>query len=499
MASVGLVELPALKLVDENGLNWTAFRKTEPLASKQILAALLDAAGFDTAIVNMKQADDAYEYGQVRWRSRMMSKIAVGASVKSLDPARFDVWGVTVNYLQERDPALEVVAFLHAGGAKVVVGGSEALGNPRLYLDAGADAVVMDKSGAANIDVLRYVLGQPVERLTGVMLPDGTVHKNRRPPMDPHDWPLPKPWMVSQTLGTSYWEAPIGDELKPVAGVMLDVGCDRHCSFCQTPTYRIGYRASGPERAHDWLAAQRNAGAKSVIILSDQFLGRVLWPNGRDDVLAILRDAREQQLPILWGNGIELGKATLGRGKRGGDRRPDLEMVEAVWGWDGRVGCAQAYIPAERPLLGQESYEKLLPWQEHAAMMRAIVRAGVPDINYGVIVGLPSDSHATMETLLDSVGRLRDELRDINPDLRFRITPYAIRPLPGTPQASELERAGLVRFTDPAIVGGFWTACADTLNMSYEEVSDWQIRLVTELNEPEPDWQGITGLQAALA
>ena len=27
---------------------------------------------------------------------------------------------------------------------------------------------------------------------------------------------------------------------------------------------------------------------------------------------------------------------------------------------------------------------------------------------------------------------------------------------------NELRKAGLLRFEDPAIVGGFWTACADT-------------------------------------
>ncbi|MBD2251487.1 hypothetical protein [Nostoc parmelioides] len=29
--------------------------------------------------------------------------------------------------------------------------------------------------------------------------------------------------------------------LLPIGSVVLDLGCDRTCDFCQTPTYTIGY------------------------------------------------------------------------------------------------------------------------------------------------------------------------------------------------------------------------------------------------------------------
>jgi hypothetical protein len=74
------------------------------------------------------------------------------------------------------------------------------------------------------------------------------------------------------------------------------------------------------------------------------------------------------------------------------------------------------------------------------------------------------------------------------------VTPFSIRPIPGTPQADQLRKAGLLRFEDSAIKGGFWTACADTNHLSYEEVSDWQLRIYNELSDPEPGWQGITAL-----
>lgn len=110
-------------------------------------------------------------------------------------------------------------------------------------------------------------------------------------------------------------------------------------------------------------------------------------------------------------------------------------------------------------------------------MLKAIVQAGVPYLNYGVIIGLPEDSYISLLNLEKAILELYEELITINPKLLFRLMPIAIRPLPGTPQGENLRNLGLLRFEDPAILGGFWTACADTYYLSYEEVSDWQIRL----------------------
>lgn len=496
MPSVKLVELPAFKLLDRDGLNWTAFRPGDPIAGKQILGAHLADHGLDIEVVNLKRGSDVIDIGEVEWNDRLLRKQAVGADWRKLDPDDADAWGVTVNYLQERTVARAVIRHLRATGRPVIVGGSDAIGNPRPYLEAGATAVVTDKSGGANADVTSHFLHTNANHLSGCILPDGRVFPNRRPGMSPQDWPLPKNGLVETTIGPDYWEAPLPDWMRPVGAVMLDLGCDRHCDFCQTPTYGLGYTWMTVERSLQWVAAQKEAGARSVIILSDQFLARILWKkfDGRGQIIDILDGMRDLDIPFLWGNGIELRKATKGRGLPDGSPEPDLELIESVWGWDGRRGCGQTYIPAERPLAGTDAYSKLLPWQEHCAMLEAIVSAGVPDINYGVIVGLPQDSAAEMEALMEAVFELRTTLKSINPSLKFRVTPYAIRPLPGTPAAKALAASGLLRFTDPAIAGGFWTACADTDHMTYKEVSRWQTLLMTELSDKEPDFQGITAI-----
>lgn len=493
MPSLGLIELPAFKLIDQDGFNWTALRSGDPLGGKQIVLGQLEAAGCELELINLKKGTDEFTYGSVQWRDRQLSKVAVGTNWDSLDPKRHEFWGVTVNYLQEREAACLLIRYLAEAGSTVIVGGSDAYAEPEPYLKAGAEVVVRDKSGAANVALLQSLLGQKDVELSGVRFADGRSFLSRVPPMSPEEWPIPSPELVRQTLGSDYWEAPLPAALRPIGAVMLDLGCDRKCDFCETPTYRVGYQWMSPKRAREWLEAQKHAGARSVIVLSDQFLGRVLWPQGRGEVLEILASARELGLPLLWGNGLEVNKATKGRSLPGGDPAPDLELVEALWGWDGKVGCGQAYIPAERPM-DPGAYKKLLPWEHHCEMMRAIVTAGLPDITYGVIVGLPDDDHAGMENLLTAVSGLREELKRINPDLLFRVVPYALRPIPGTPAANRLRSQGLLKFEDPAILGGFWTACSDTDHLSYQEVSDWQYRLSQELSDYEPGFQGITGV-----
>jgi hypothetical protein len=364
----------------------------------------------------------------------------------------------------------------------VVVGGSDAIAEPQPYFTAGATAIVTDKSGAANWPIFDYVLGQPQRQpLSGVILASGQQYPQQQPPLSPQDWPLPSLEVARECLGEPFFQLARAQSTVKIGSIVADMGCDRHCDFCQTPTYKTGYRRMTPQRVLEWLSIQKEAGATRIGSYSDQFLGRVLFKEaGRQEVLEIMQGLRDLDLSITWPNGLELKKATLGRGykqKSPEDLIPDEELVNAVWGWDGKNGCFFAYIPAERPVFGREAYAKLLPWQQHCDMMRAIVRSGIPRIQYGVILGLPNDSTEDMLRLEEALSELYQSLKRINPNLHFGIDTNSILPIPGTPQGQSLRQSGLLRFEDCEIIGGFTTSCADTYHLSYEEVADWQLRL----------------------
>lgn len=479
--AVGLVELPEIALYDPFGSNRATVRKGSALISKQVLMSSLEAGGFEVRLYNLKRGNDEEEYGEVTWRGVRLRKVLAGRSYRHIPPSECDVWGITSNFSQHRNAAAIIIRHLRSAGRPVVVGGSDAIAEPHLYLEMGADAVVIDKSGAANWAVIDCLTGQPLRgALSGVIFRDGQNAGLRVRPTTPEQWPIPSSEVVKQCLGTEYWSAYFPTQLTPIGSVFTDIGCDRKCDFCQTPEYRVGYKAMSPEIALRWFKSQRDGGAGSVIGSSDQFLARLLWDGGRDEVLEIMRGMRELGLAILWANGLELRKATRGRGfaRSDTDLSPDEELIQALWGWDGKTGCYHAFIPAERPLQGRENYAKLLPWREHRDLVRAIVRTGVASLTYGCIIGFEDDDDRSLSLLEEGVTALHEELLAINPKLDFQIAPFSLSPIPGTPQGIRVRESGLLRFPDPEIFGGAWVPCADTRHLSYEQIADWQRRLL---------------------
>ncbi|MFN6515574.1 MAG: radical SAM protein [Nostoc sp. CreGUA01] len=473
--TIGLIEVPATGLYDAQGNNWTSLYRHRSLISKQVLIPDLQAGGFDAQLVNLRDDNYSEEFGEVSWKGMTLHKTYVGGKISALDPHAFDAWGVTVNFSQDRQVTCMLIEHLAKGGRPIVVGGSDALAEPHHYLKIGAAAVVQDKSGAANWAIFDYVLGKtPREELTGVILADGQKYPRKTKAKSPEDWALPSVEVARDCLGT----LPNVQGYVPVGSLVADIGCDRTCDFCMTPTYGTGFRRMSPQTALKWLAIQKEAGARSINIGSDQFLARGLFPGGREEILEITNGAREMGISLMWPNGLELRKTTLGSGRNyeDTDLRPDEELIQALFGWDGKVGCPLAYIPAERPVFGREAYKKLLPWQEHCTLMKSVVRTGVPVIAYGIIIGLPDDDNDDLLRLEEAISELVDELVEINPQLEFQTSCYSIIPLPGTPQAQNLRKSGLLQFEDTCL-WGVWTTTSKTHHLTYEQVSDWQIRL----------------------
>lgn len=480
--TVGLVELPDIALYDTLGSNRAPTRKGNVLVSKQVLMASLEAGGFDVKLYNLKAGAGEECYGDVVWKGSKLLKMMLGNDYRNISPDECDVWGVTSNFSQHRNAAAIIMRHLGSKGRPVIAGGSDAIAEPQVYLEAGADAVVLDKSGAANWAVIDSLTGQsPRGGLSGVLFRDGRRVPLRVRPIAPDMWTLPSLDVVKQCLGEEYWNADFPEDLAPLGSVFTDIGCDRKCDFCQTPDYRLGYKAMSPEVTLQWFRRQRDAGARSVVFAADQFLGRTLWDGGRDEILEIMKGVRDLGVSFLWPNGLELRKITHGRGfssESASDLAPDEELLQALFGWDGKKGCYHLYVPAERPLQGRQDYAKLLPWREHCEIMKALVRTGIPALTYGCIIGFDDESEHSLALLEEGVTGLYEELRSINPQLNFQISPFSLSPIPGTPQGVKVRASGLVRFEDPEILGGFWVPCADTHHMTYQKLADWQRRLL---------------------
>jgi len=294
--TIGLIEVPATGLYDADGKNWTSLYRNRSLISKQVLIADLQAGGFDARLVNLRDGDYSEEFGQIFWKGMTLRKTFVGGNIFAIDPQAFDAWGITVNFSQDRQVSCLLIKHLAKGDRPIVVGGSDAVAEPHHYLQAGAAAVVLDKSGAANWAIFDYVLGKPLrEELTGVVFADGKQYARKTKAKSPDEWALPSVQVARDCLGV----LPNVQGLVPIGSLVADIGCDRTCDFCMTPTYGTGYRRMTPQTALKWLEIQKEAGAVSINIGSDQFLARTLFPGGRDEILEITNGAREMGISLM--------------------------------------------------------------------------------------------------------------------------------------------------------------------------------------------------------
>lgn len=486
-STIGLIELPLSRLIDPEGRNWYGLARHEyALVSKPILIPNLRAQGFDVQFIDLRKGDYIGDFGKVKWGDTEFTKSYFGAKIEDLDPLAYDAWGVTSNFMQNREIACMAIKHLASKGRPVVVGGSDAIAVYPTYLAAGATAVVMDKSGAANGAIMDYALGFPPRTpLSGVVLREGKQPPIRvRKQMHPEDWPLPEISDARECMGRRLNALPIPQELDPAGAIFPDIGCNQKCDFCQTPQYHLAYRAMTPEKILKWFEILKQAGAGSVGSHSDQFLGRVLYKNGREEIVECLNGVRDLGIPFSLANGLDVQKLTKGHGlkRTDGDLAPDEELISAVCGWDGKVGCYQVYIPAERPLHGQEKYKKLIPWQAHCEVIKTIVGAGAPRFTYGVIIGFQDDNEETLLHLEEALSELYEDVLTINPSAKFYINPFVILPIPGTPLASDLMKSGLVRIHDP-IFASFDLPTVDTRYLTYKDIAKWQIRL-TKIGTP---------------
>ena len=100
-------------------------------------------------------------------------------------------------------------------------------------------------------------------------------------------------------------------------------------------------------------------------------------------------------------------------------------------------------------------------------------------MTYGCIIGFEDDDDRSL-SLLEEGGQLflRGASRDQSESLLPDCTIFTHSLIPGTPQGRRFRETDLLRFEDPEIFGGIWVPCADTHHLSYDEVLNWQKRLL---------------------
>jgi radical SAM superfamily enzyme YgiQ (UPF0313 family) len=315
--------------------------------------------------------------------------------------------------LRMREAALAMVGMAREQGCAVAVAGSDASDHPEIYLDAGADFVILGEGELTLAQLAGHLLGGSSDggdREAGLAAIDGLARRDpagagvvrqraRAPIRDLDALPLPAWDLVDFERYRRAWTGRHG---RFSLNVVTSRGCPYHCNWCAKPIWGQGYNARSPESVVDEMAWLRELAAPDDLWFMDDILGleRSWWPR--------FADALEER-------GLRIPFKCLSR--------PDLVLRAGQVDAMRRAGCRVVWIGAEsgsqRVLDAMEKGTRVEQIQAAAERLHA---AGI-EVGFFLQFGYPGETRDDIESTLQMV-------RDCRPDDVGVSVSY---PLPGTP------------------------------------------------------------------
>jgi anaerobic magnesium-protoporphyrin IX monomethyl ester cyclase len=373
---------------------WSARQPYAPLGTLYA-AACLRADGHDVAVFDAMLASSEAE-----WR----------AAVERQRPRVAVLFEDSFNYLSKmcllrmRAAAVRMLADARASGAVTIAAGSDATDHPDVYLDAGADYVILGE-GEETLRELARALDEArapdVERVAGLAYraADGTTRRTAGRPIirDLDRLPFPAWDLVDVERYRAMWTRRHGYFSM---NLVTTRGCPYHCNWCAKPIYGQRYTVRSPAHVAEEMAWLVREYAPDHFLFADDILG--LQPGW------IERFADE----VAARGGVRPFKCLL---------RADL-VRETTAPALARAGCRTVWMGAEsgsqRVLDAMEKGIRVEQIREAAARLR---RAGI-EVGFFLQFGYPGETRDDIEQTLRLVRECRPD--DIGISVSY--------PMPGT-------------------------------------------------------------------
>jgi radical SAM superfamily enzyme YgiQ (UPF0313 family) len=306
--------------------------------------------------------------------------------------------------LRMRHAALSMIAAARDRGIPVIVAGSDATDHPGLYLEGGADVVIVGEGEMTLVDVLAIMSGRRAGELTsvaGVCVAGSDGRPIHTPPRafvrDLDTLPRPAWDLVDVSRYREIWLRHHGYFSMNLATTR---GCPYHCNWCAKPIYGQRYVARSPESVVDEIVWLKDTYRPDHVWIADDIFG--LKPGWIERFAALVeqRDARIPYKALLRADGVT------------------GPVADAL----GASGCRTAWIGAE------SGSQKVLDAMEKGIRVEQIgeatrrLRAQGIEVAFFLQFGYPGETLADVERTLRMV-------RDCEPDDIGVSVSY---PLPGT-------------------------------------------------------------------
>ena len=334
------------------------------------------------------------------------------AALQVNDPDVVVLYEDNFNYLTKmcllnmRDAALGMIEAAKKRGAKVLVCSSDSADAPGIYLQAGADFVLVGEGEDTFADVLsllREDADLPRDAIPGLAFPgdDGELVQTGRRPVLRHLDELPAPaWdLIDLQRYRQIWTARHG---RFALNMVTTRGCPYHCNWCAKPIWGQRYNARSPEDVVAELSWMRELTDFDYVWFMDDLFGlKPRWVERFADALDAV--------------GTKIRFKCLSR--------PDLLLRKGEIKALAQAGCDVVWMGAE------SGSQKVLDLMEKGTTVATILRACELLRENGIRVGLFIQFGYPGEALQDIRATIR-MIRQIMPDELGISVSY---PLPGTP------------------------------------------------------------------
>jgi anaerobic magnesium-protoporphyrin IX monomethyl ester cyclase len=373
---------------------WAAMQPYPPLGTLYA-ASYLRSRGYDIDLFDAMLADSEAEWDQALERTRPTIAVLYEDNFNYLSK---------MCLLRMREAAFTMIGMARRRGCRVIVGGSDATDHASLYLDAGADYVLIGEGEITLGEIVDRELRQSHSALESIFglafVRDGqtVTTPSRSDIKDVDALPFPAWDLVDVERYRAIWYQRHGYYSMNVATAR---GCPYHCNWCAKPIWGQRYHVRSPENIVTELAWLKKTYRPDHIWFADDIFG--LKP-GWVERFADLVEEHDARVPfkslqrvdlMLKGNTVE------------GLRRAGAQRV-----WVGAESGSQKILDAmEKGTQVEHIYEAT----------RRLHRAGI-EVGFFLQFGYPGERREDIERTLQMV-------RDCQPDDIGMSVSY---PLPGT-------------------------------------------------------------------
>jgi radical SAM superfamily enzyme YgiQ (UPF0313 family) len=438
------------------------YRRIIPASLARVASVMEKDLLADVNILDLRVTgcDREETYKTINWEGYEIEARRVGSPFAMAEQAisESDWIGLSSHFTFESGVILDLIRYAKKVNpkVKVMVGGADASARPHDYIRGGADlcfvgdfdpqALTRDYAEPAIVGPYRH----PFADLTK---PSLCKLQHLSEYKDSHDGPVPE--------GVPF----------PIGFLYFTRGCPRECDFCESR--KTQYEHLSLELAVSMLENYRAAGIRTLNLADDNLLLQAANKDGRQTLLSLLGAMREMGFAWEFPNGLEIGRLLK-------DGVVDEELTKALFfhtidpntGY--LVGAYRVYIPVET-FDHREQYRKLKPVEEQNKILAAVARAGLPEIDFGVV--LPPDAdHNTFDSIREGYLRIKEIIKT-HGDTKARYSVFHLIPIAEFRQMHT--KYSVEKFPEG---WNFYFPVYDGSNFTARELFEERLRLVKEVD-----------------